>query len=396
MDKSILNIAIVGGSLSGLIHGVALKRQRHKVQIFERSSTSLVSTQGAGLNAGRDVQRFMQEFDRTGLPYYLSPPSAQIMNSDGKVTRNMESDQKSTDWSTLYYRLRANFDGLQTGYCEAPPKNEGDGPALYMDGYSVTSVKYEHGLLTVEFYDLDGSTGSVNADLVIAADGPGSTVRQSMAPEAERKYVGYCGWRGTVPEEKISEETKTAYHESSTLCAIQKSYFISYLIPGESGDLQPGSRQYNWAWFRQYSEDSSELQDVLTDKDGKKHRYTLPIGKIQEKAMEQQKVRASELLPSCATELISKTENVFIQAITDVVSPKATFFDGKVLLVGDALATFPPITGLGTNQAARQALSLLDVLAGQSSLEEWERNALEYAQATRALGMERERLFRLR
>ena len=53
------------------------------------------------------------------------------------------------------------------------------------------------------------------------------------------------------------------------------------------------------------------------------------------------------------------------------------------------------MTGLGTNQAARQALSLLEVLAGRLSLEEWERDALEYAQATRALGIARERLFHL-
>lgn len=63
--------------------------------------------------------------------------------------------------------------------------------------------------------------------------------------------------------------------------------------------------------------------------------------------------------------------------------------------MGDALATFRPMTGLGTNKAARQALSLFEVLAGRSTLERWERDALEYAQATRALGIARERLFHL-
>jgi hypothetical protein len=58
------------------------------------------------------------------------------MDSAGKVIRTMEADQRSTDWSTLYYRLRANFDGLQTGYCEVPPETERDGQALYMDGHA--------------------------------------------------------------------------------------------------------------------------------------------------------------------------------------------------------------------------------------------------------------------
>ena len=53
------------------------------------------------------------------------------------------------------------------------------------------------------------------------------------------------------------------------------------------------------------------------------------------------------------------------------------------------------MSGLGTNQAARQALSLMEVLSNRVTIEEWERDALGYAQATRALGIERERLFHL-
>jgi 2-polyprenyl-6-methoxyphenol hydroxylase-like FAD-dependent oxidoreductase len=220
----------VGGSLSGLIHGVLLKRGGHNIRILERNSTLLVSSQGAGLNAGPDVQQFMREFDRTGLPYSLNPPTAQFMDSVGKVIRTMESDQRSTDWSTLYYRLRANFDGLQTGYCEVPPGTERDGQALYMDGHSVSEVKYQHGHLTVEFHCPDGSIGSIDADLVIAADGPSSKVRQIMAPEVERKYVGYCGWRGTIPEYDLSEEAKTILNENITVCGIEKSFLTSFVL----------------------------------------------------------------------------------------------------------------------------------------------------------------------
>lgn len=96
----------------------------HNIRILERNSASLVGSQGAGLNAGPGVQQFMREFDRTGLPYPLNPSTAQITDCMGRGIRTMESDQRSTDWSTLYYRLRANFDGLQSDYCEAPPGTE--------------------------------------------------------------------------------------------------------------------------------------------------------------------------------------------------------------------------------------------------------------------------------
>ena len=168
-----------------------------------------------------------------------------------------------------------------------------------------------------------------------------------------------------------------------------------YLIPGEYGNLQPGSRYYNWVWYLQYTEGSSELQDILTDGEGHRHQSTIRSGKLQNKAIDEQKALARKLLPPCIADLVSKTKNTFIQAITDVISPQALFLDGRVLLVGDALATFRPMTGLGTNQAARQALSLLEVLAGRLSIKQWEAHALEYAQATRALGIERERLFHL-
>lgn len=133
----------------------------------------------------------------------------------------------------------------------------------------------------------------------------------------------------------------------------------------------------------------------MTDKDGKEHRSTVPIGKVRDGIMNQQRSLARELLSPATAELVIKTKNAFIQTVSDVISPRALFLDGRVLLVGDALATFRPMTGLGTNQAARQALSLFEVLAGRLSLERWERDALEYAQATRALGVARERLFDL-
>jgi 2-polyprenyl-6-methoxyphenol hydroxylase-like FAD-dependent oxidoreductase len=209
---------------------VLLKREGHNIRILERNSASLVSSQGAGLNAGPDVQQFMQEFDRTGLPYSLNPPTAQITDCTGRVIRTIESDQRSTDWSTLYYRLRANFDGLRSDYCEAPPETEQEGYALYMDGHCVSGMKYEDGHLTIEFNGPDGSMGSVDADLVIAADGPSSKIRQIMAPEIERRYVGYCGWRGTLPERDLSEEAKSLFNESITVCGIEKSFLTSLIL----------------------------------------------------------------------------------------------------------------------------------------------------------------------
>ena len=182
------------------------------------------------MNAGPDVQRFMREFDETGLPYSLNPSTAQIVDAAGNVITTMESQKWSTDWSTLYYRLRANFDGLHSRYCEVPPEFEGRFIALYMDGHSMSDIKNEDGKLTVEFYNSVGSTGTLEADMVIAADGPSSRVRQIMIPQVERKYVGYCGWWGTVPENEVSDEAKKAFNERITVCSIEKSFLTSLVL----------------------------------------------------------------------------------------------------------------------------------------------------------------------
>ena len=53
----------------------------------------------------------------------------------------------------------------------------------------------------------------VTADLVIAADGPSSTIRKIFEPSIERKYAGYCVMRGTVPESQGSQAALEVFRE---------------------------------------------------------------------------------------------------------------------------------------------------------------------------------------
>jgi len=48
----------------------------------------------------------------------------------------------------------------------------------------------------------------------------------------------------------------------------------------------------------------------------------------------------------------NKSKNPFVQAITDVSSPRPLYMNDKVVLVGDALAGFRPHTVASTSQAA--------------------------------------------
>ena len=61
-----------------------------------------------------------------------------------------------------------------------------------------------------------------------------------------------------------------------------------------------------------------------------------------------------------------------VTSVTSIASPRAVFFNGKLLLVGDALAQFRPHVGSSTNQAALDALLLEKVFKGEIGLDQWE------------------------
>lgn len=121
----------------------------------------------------------------------------------------------------------------------------------------------------------------------------------------------------------------------------------------------------------------------MTDVDGHRHRNTLPIGKMREDVWAKQRAYGNRVLAPPFVELIDKIDQPFITAISDTIAPQASFFEGKLLLVGDALALFRPHVGVSTNQAALQCLLFEKVLKGALSLPEWEKRVMAYARVTR-------------
>ncbi len=125
----------------------------------------------------------------------------------------------------MYFTLRANFDGLESEYCAVPASEHGDGEARYEVGRKVVAVR-DLGIgkgLEVEcelmMKDGDEARGerpedekeTLRGDLILAADGPSSTVRRIVCPEVQRSYAGYVAWRGTVPENEASETLKKTF-----------------------------------------------------------------------------------------------------------------------------------------------------------------------------------------
>ncbi|KAL8894991.1 MAG: hypothetical protein Q9207_008345 [Kuettlingeria erythrocarpa] len=297
MAEKSLNVVIVGGSLSGLFQGIVLKRLGHNVRILERASPDGLREQGAGITAREDIQDYLNTYDRfSHQPYSPGDASIQFINQTGKVTKTWKMQLRMTSWDTLYYRLRANFDGLESDYVD--------------------------------------------------------TAR------TEQQYVGYVAWRGTVVENQVSDETKALFRTWVNYFLHSSGHILVYLIPGKNGSLKPGERLLNYVWYRNYAADSPELHDLMTDTQGRRHRVTMPMGKLRPEISAQQKAHADKILPAAFAEVVRLTKHPFVQCITDASAPRAVFFDGHLILAGDAFCTFRPHMGSSTNQAALHALLL--------------------------------------
>ena len=155
-----------------------------------------------------------------------------------------------------------------------------------------------------------------------------------------------------------------------------------YTIPGKNGTVEPNERLLNWVWYCNYTEGSKEYVEVMTGNEGHCHRITVPIGKVRDGAWSKQKAYTQQIFPVPFAELIEKTKQPFIQAITDIGIAQPCHFGGKLLFAGDALSTFRPHVGSSTNQAALNALLLEKVMIGEVSLQQWEQQCLDYAGST--------------
>jgi 2-polyprenyl-6-methoxyphenol hydroxylase-like FAD-dependent oxidoreductase len=210
------------------MNGVVLKRLGHNVRVLEANSSTDRADHGAGITVGPKAQEFLGTYDLTKEPCGVYCPGLQILNVDSRVKFSVKRPMQMSSWNVLYYRLRANFDGYKSMFCPKPPlKMQSDGEALLEIGAKVTDVSYIDGLVTVDYTNVVRDTNhSAKADLVIAADGASSTIRQIMMPELQRNYSGYFAWRGYVPENEISEETRQLFDPKLSFFTYSGGYIL--------------------------------------------------------------------------------------------------------------------------------------------------------------------------
>ncbi|MBD9610440.1 FAD-dependent monooxygenase [Pseudomonas sp. PDM02] len=329
---------VIGGSLGGLFAATALRAIGWHVDIFERSPAAMDS-RGGGIVLQADV---LQHFRYAGI----KPANALgvrshdrlYLNRAGTVVHKEPMPQTQTSWNTLYNSLFSVF----------PAEH-------YHRGKTLVDLTQNEQRVTANF--ADGS--SAEGDLLIGADGAGSTVRSLVLPGAQYTYSGYVVWRGLVDEDGLPDFAKAQLYEDFVFQQDPESLMLEYMVPGLNGSVNPGERRFNWLWYLKAAQGAA-LDAVLTDNNGHRRSHSIPPGALAAQQDAYLRDMGEQHANPAFRELIRQTKDIFVQAILDLKVPQMVF--GRVLLTGDAAFVPRPHTAGSTAKAARNALSLAQAI----------------------------------
>ena len=329
-------VAVAGGSIGGLCAGIALRGYGADVDIYERHAGS-VETRGAGIVVQDELTGLLRRHGAPPLPTtscrvrrYLEPAggngSAQAM------------PQRFTSWEAIYRTLQATF-----------PEPH------YHTGAAIQGFETGGGAVRA---DVEGR-GTVEADLIVVADGAQSETRRRLLPDVAPHYAGYVAWRGTLDEADAPTGLAASFDGAFTFSEARSGgHILAYLIPGANADVAPGRRRLNWVWYTHA--DDADLDRLLTDRDGRRHRSSLPQGGAAEGVVTALRDTARREVHPRLAELVAATPDPFIQTIVDVVVPRTVF--GRACLLGDAAFVVRPHTAAAAAKAAGEATRLADAL----------------------------------
>jgi len=359
MKKKNGRALIIGGSLSGLFAALLLQREGWEAEIFERSDVELAG-RGTGIVTHTELRNALAAagFDPNNN-LGISVSRRRVIDREGYITHESECPQILTSWDRMYRILRSML----------PAKS-------YHLAKDLQSCE-EHGTRIVAHF-ADGS--EEEGDLLVGADGIRSNVRAQYFPSAKPVYAGYVAWRGLVAEREISARTHADLFEYFSFCLPPGEQMLGYPVAGADNEIQVSDRRYNWVWYRPADEEL--LDNLLTDKNGFTHKFSIPPPLVRTELIDQLRTASAQVLAPQFQELVALTLQPFLQPIYDLESVKISF--GCVALIGDAAFVARPHVGAGVAKAAADAMALaLSVKSGtdiETSLREYERTRIRIGQ----------------
>lgn len=308
---------VVGGGIGGLAAAVALRRTGWDVTVLERSAG--VGEIGAGLTLMANAQRALREL---GLATIVGADAAPqggggVRDRSGRWLAHIDSDDLVRALGTSV--IGVHREQLHRTLREALPAG------VLLPGADVLDVAA--GPPASVSYVRDGERTTMEADLVVGADGIGSTMRGLLWPDHPgRRYTGITAWRAVTtahwPLEVVAASTWGPGTEFGIVpLADGRVYWFAAVAGAPEG--------------HRFHDEPAHLRARFRD-------WHAPI---------------PELLVAAEPAAVLRHD------LYDLAAPLPTYARGVVALLGDAAHAMTPHLGQGAAQGLEDAVVLAAALA---------------------------------
>ena len=329
---------IIGGSLGGLLAGNLLRSIGWDVAVFERAQGDL-SGRGAGLGSREGLFSVLR---RIGIALDhsigVAVRSRTALDADGTAICTVPVRTVATAWDRVYRVLK-----------QALPAE------CYRAGMQFASFEQDAGRVSAAFADGSRAEG----DLLVAADGMRSTVRNMLVPGLEPSYAGYVAWRGAVTEGDVPAAFCRRVLDHMYFCFPEGELALSVPMAGTNHDAGSSQRRRQFSWFRPV-DFATGMPKLCTDASDLCHGVSIPPPLIRRELIDGLKAQAHSMLAPQIASLIAAVEQPILQPIFDLASPQLVF--GRAVLLGDAAFVARPHVGTGVTKAALDAQCLADAI----------------------------------
>lgn len=220
MTERDAEVLIVGAGLGGLTTAALLLEQRRSVRVFEQSAA--LGEIGAGIQISANAAHVLEalglgdELDRAAV---LPERFEFRLYDSGELLHELPLGQAhARQYGAKYYHLhRADLHRLLAARVAAL-----DPQAVKLGAQAVGCTETATGV-TVRFTDGSAATG----ELLIAADGIRSTLRNQIVGDVTAEFTGYTAWRGMIPADRLPSRT------GPPVCAVWSgpvSHAVTYYV----------------------------------------------------------------------------------------------------------------------------------------------------------------------
>jgi salicylate hydroxylase len=326
-------IVIAGAGIGGLCAALALAQRKFEVVIYEKSPQ--LGEVGAGLQLSPNAMHVLEALGIADeIKAKAFSPSSAVMRhyQTGKTYFTIPlGDSAIQKYGSDYLHIhRADLHSVLHNACKK--MNVGIHLGKAIQGYQQTSRN-----LTIQFGSHHDKNESLEADVLIGADGIKSNIQECMLGKIATRFTGQVAWRGVVEANKLPQGL---IKPNANLWVGPGKHFVSYYLRG--GDLiNFVAVQERTDWHKEsWSEpgDISELRKTFVDWHPE------------------------------VTQLLSATDNCFLWALFDR-QPLNQWVDGNVALLGDACHPMLPFLAQGAAMAIEDSYALAHCLAAENNIQ---------------------------